>query len=214
VSGGEAAYARAIERCWSGALERPVVLSPRDWALISDWFARSIPLGIVEEAIQQIVATRTRRGSSPPRALGYIAAAVEEAWSVVVEGRRAEIEPSARSSRPPERSALECWRRRAAQEAADSPLGRLLRELIAQQAEGAPAEEVDRRLASGLAAAVPEALLQSTRADVGRQLAGFRERMDDRVFRATRERAIIAHLRRALDLPTIGERDSEDSELE
>lgn len=211
MSGGEAAYARAIERCWSGALERPVVLSPRDWALISDWFERSIPLGIVEEAIHQTVAARTRRGSSAPRTLGYIAAAVEEAWSVVVEGRRAETGPS---SCPPERPALECWRRRAAQEAADSPLARLLRGLITELAQGAAAEEVDRRLASSLTAAVPEALLRSTRAEVERQLAGFRERMDDGLFLATRERAIIARLRRALDLPTIGDREGGGSDLE
>ncbi len=40
---GTAGYARAIERLWSELLERPIVLSPRDWNLIGQWYDRGIP---------------------------------------------------------------------------------------------------------------------------------------------------------------------------
>ena len=204
---GPGAYARAIEHCWSGAVGRPVVLSPREWALVSDWYERSIPLAIVEEAIQQTVVDKTRRGATTPRGLGYIAPAVEEAWSVVIDGRRVEVASSSSSAVPGDRAALARWRRRMAGEPAESPLRVLLHGLLEQYASGAVPEEIDRRLASELTAAVSEELLHSTRTEVERQLSGFRDRMEAGVFQATRGRAIVARLRWALDLPEIGHQD-------
>ena len=43
-----ARYARAIERRWSEACGRAVVLSEREWALISAWFEKGVPLAVVE----------------------------------------------------------------------------------------------------------------------------------------------------------------------
>ena len=48
----ERSYARAVERSWSELCGRPVIFSPRDWALLDDWRQRGIPLQIVQEAIE------------------------------------------------------------------------------------------------------------------------------------------------------------------
>jgi hypothetical protein len=182
---------------------RAGVLSPREWALISDWYDRSIPLAIIEEAIQQVVMAKSRRGSIP-RSLGYIAAAVEEAWGVVQEGRRIQAVPAS-AAEAQSRSALVRWRERAVREPAGSPLSKLLHGLLERHAAGAAPEELDRDLAAQLPETVSEELLQSTRQAVERQLVGFRERMDNGIYGATRRRAIVARLRRALELPPIAE---------
>lgn len=205
MSGGAGAYARAIERCWCDAVGRPVVLSPREWTLVSDWYERSIPLAIVEEAIQQTVARKSRRGAMAPRGLGYIAPAVEEAWGVVIDGRRVESASSGTPAGLRERTALARWRQRLEQEPPGSALRVLLGELLEQHAAGTAPDELDRRLDLELVAAVAENLLRSTEKEVERQLAGFRERMESAVFEETRRRALAARLRRALALPEIGE---------
>ena len=78
-------YARAIERRWSRLWEQPVVLSPRDWSRIARWHALGIPLEIVEDAmLAQVERARARSGA--PRLSG-LAPLVEQAWSVILEGR-------------------------------------------------------------------------------------------------------------------------------
>ncbi len=129
---------------------------------------------------------------------------MEEAWAVVQEGRPVVAAPA---STPEGRAggALSRWRERAALEPSGSPLAKLLQELIERQAAGTAAGELDRELGERLPDAVPQELLGSTRQAVERQLAGFRERMDDDVYLATLRRAVVARLRRALELPSIAE---------
>jgi len=191
------AYAREIERQWSRMLERPVVLSPKDWALISDWHARSIPLPLIVESIRHSAESPGRRAA--PRNLAYIAAAVEEAWQVVLDGRRASALPTPAPLRDP----VEAWRRRLDAEGAGSALHGLLSELLDAHENGEAAETIDRRLDERLQTSVAADLLDATRHQVDAELAPFADRIDDETLERTRRAAIADRLRRALDLPLL-----------
>lgn len=77
-----ARYARAVERALAESSGRAVVMSPRDFSLLSGWLARGVPLGLVLEQIEH----RKSRGRDV-RSLASVARAVEEAWGSVVDGR-------------------------------------------------------------------------------------------------------------------------------
>jgi hypothetical protein len=77
-----ARYARALERALAQASGRAVVMSPRDFALLSGWLARGVPLALVVEQIEH----RKAKGKDV-RSLASIASAVEHQWSAVVDGR-------------------------------------------------------------------------------------------------------------------------------
>jgi len=193
------AYAREIEREWSRMLERPVVLSPKDWVLISDWHARSIPLSLILESMRHTMDRPGRRGS-PPRNLAFVAAAVEEAWRVVLDGRRAAPAPQ---SPPPLVDPVEAWRNRRDAEPAGSALRDLLSRLLAAFEEGEAADAVDRSLEECLDTAVSDELMDATRAQIDAELAPFADRMDSTTLDRTRRSAIVDRLRRALDLPLL-----------
>jgi len=189
-------YAREIERRLSRILDRPVVLSPKDWALISDWHARQIPLTLILESLRYAAEQPSRRGA--PRTLSYVAPAVEEAWRVVLDGRRRPLEPT---TRPATDDPLGAWRLRREAEIGSSSLGRLLDALLTAHDAGEPAEALDSRLDERLPTSVPEDLLRVTCDQVDAELAPFVERMDAATLDRTRRSAIVDRLRRALGLP-------------
>jgi len=193
-------YAREVEREWSRMLDRPVVLSPKDWALISDWHEREIPLNLILESMRH--AAEHPRGRSAPRNLAYIAPAIEEAWRVVLDGR---LRPSETPTRPSTIDPAEAWRHRLRIETADSPLGRLLDELLAAYEAGGPTEWLDARLNEQLITCVSEAVLRSATDQVSAELAPFSERMDAATLDRTCRSAIVDRLRRTLDLPVLGQ---------
>ena len=84
---GNGPYARAVERMWSSLLERPAVLSPRDWALVRDWHVRGVPLQVIREAIDELAEACQKGRRRRPRGLAYVAAAVEEGCAAIREGR-------------------------------------------------------------------------------------------------------------------------------
>jgi hypothetical protein len=191
------AYAREIERRWARLLDRPVVLSPKDWALISDWHARSIPLSLVLESMQHAVDRPALRRA--PSGLRYVAPVVEEAWQVVVDGRRSR--DSAEEAPSPASDPIRAWRRRLEAEGEASGLRHLLSELLAELEGGETAETIDRRLDERLPEQAPEALLATWQRRVDAELAPFVERMDLETLERTRRAALIDRLRRALGLP-------------
>ena len=192
------AYAREIEREWSRILDRPIVLSPKDWVLISDWHARAIPLPLILESMRHAAERPGRRAA--PRNLAYVAPGVEETWQVVLDGRRGSSAlPTRRPAAVPD--PIEAWRARREAEGGNSPLGRLLGDLLDAHENGEAAEAIDLRLDESLDTRVPEGLLDTTRDQVDADLAPFVERMDDVTFDRTRRAAIVDRLRRALNLP-------------
>lgn len=199
-----AAYARAIERLWSESQDRAVVLSPKEWRLVCQWYERGIPLRVVEEALAGDDRRSRSRGSV--RSLAYFAPAVEEGWRVIVEGRLPVVPtPDDRAAPPEPARGIECWRRRREAEQRESPLRRLLDDLLLRHGQGEVARELDRRLDERLPGAVSEPQLRQARKSVERRLSAHRGTMAADVLEATRRRAIVEQLRRSLALPRLEE---------
>lgn len=208
MNGGRAttqgAYARSIEQGWERLCGRAVILSRRDWELVRAWYERGIPLQIVEEAIDAAAERRARgrtREAGPPRGLSYIAAAVEEAWNVVLEGRLGEPGPERSESEQTE-SGIEAWRRRLGSEPPGTPLRDLLQQLIADHGR-ANADELDARLDGAIVKAAPAAERREVEAALDRDLEAYRERMTPEVYRTTRQRALVLRLRERFGLPAL-----------
>jgi hypothetical protein len=197
-NGNAARYARLIERRWSELQGKPIVLSPRDWARIERWFSLGIPLEIVGEAMAAV----TERGATKksPRRLAEVAPLVEEAWAVILDGRRApryEVGPSA------EADPLSLWRRRKEREPVGSPLAVLLEELTDRFERGEDCHGLDEELDHRLVQTVDPALRDSVQREVDSDVEPFRGRIPADRLEATRRRACVDRLRRLLDLPRL-----------
>ncbi len=199
---GIISYARAIESALAALDGRPLVLSPRDFVLISAWHARGVPIGLVLETI----AERSRAPGRAPtarRALARFAPAVEETWEAVREGRASRFPEAADGPLPTLLDATASWGRTRDASPVGSPLRALLDGLLARGASGTPPEVLDAELDGSLPLAVPEAVLAEAETATGRELAPFRRRMETGVFEATRLRSVADRLRRSLGLPRL-----------
>jgi hypothetical protein len=197
-SGKAARYARAIERRWSELVGKPVVLSPRDWATIERWYAQGVPLEIVDDAM---AATSEREQTGKrPRRLAEVAPLVEEAWAVILDGRRAtrdDVGPS------PGEDPLGSWYRRKDREPVGSPLAVLLEELTRRFECGEDRHRLDAELDNRLLETVDSALRESVQREVDREVDPFRGRIPADRLDATRYHACVQRLRRRLDLPRL-----------
>jgi hypothetical protein len=191
-------YARAIERRWGEALGRPVVLSPRDWAWVADWHARSIPLSLVLDSIDALRDLQGRRRE--PRGLAYVAPAVEQAWTALVEGRRMRADASPAEVPTP----LETLRNARDAAAVGSPLRVLLDSLLGDLARGGAPEEIDRRLDQILPSSVTDEVRLEAERELDRRLAPYRDRMDADVYARTKGVALVDALRARLRLARLG----------
>jgi hypothetical protein len=191
-------YARAIEQIWSELLDRPVILSRRDWDLLSNWFERCIPLQLIREALQP----HGRTVKKPPRTLSHVSTAVEDAWAVVLQGRIAphadEVYPSNDMA-----SALTHWQTRLSAEPDGSALHGLLDELLGRLASGDSPRVLDRILDERLNKAVPARILEEIERAVAEELSEFRGKMPPAALGRTRAHAIMDRLRSELDLPRL-----------
>jgi len=199
--GSLARYARAIERRWTDFVGRPAVLSPSDWRWISEWHERGIPVQLIIECLDAAEERRRAgRGAKSPRGLSYLATAVDESWSVILDGR-AEPAPDegAREAREP----FDAWRRRFDGEASGSPLKPLLARLLAELEAGADPEQIDEALERELGAAVPQGLREAAESEARSWLETHRAGMSEQEFDRAVDRAVILRLRRRLQLPKL-----------
>jgi hypothetical protein len=194
-----ARYVRRIERRWAAIQERPIVLSPREWTLVAAWHERGIPLALVGQAMDDAVErSRSRRGGRLPRRVTYLAPAVEEAWSAVVDGRLCGARPDPPPARP---ATSDTWRLRALDPSSGPALRELIGELLRRLAAGEAADELDRELDRRLAETAPADLLAAVEAGIEADLEAYRDRMSEERLGHTRSRARTARLREALGLP-------------
>ncbi len=206
---GPGSYARAIEQALSRLRQRPVVLSPRDWALVSDWFSRGIPLALVLEVLEDAAErSRRRHALQGPRSLAYVAAAVEESWQAIVEGRGGRAGKTA-SPLPSLDRARERWAATASRSETGRPLRDALDGLLRRLDTGLSPESADREIDETITALCPGDLLARVDAEIDAELRRFRDRMKPDVLAATRGRARIDRLRRELDLPKLALSDPE-----
>lgn len=209
---GPEVYARELERAWSRARERPVVLSPRDWELVVEWHARQIPLAVIHEALDEAAARARKRGSSGPRSLSYLSNAVDEAWDLIRAGRLDPLE-GATPGAPTIADIRESWSRARESAGTDTPLEALIEELLRRLDEGAALEEVESRLEQSIVDHAPPEVVERIRGEIETELAPFRERIPPADLVATSHRAVVTRLRRFLGLPKLPQAEStSDSE--
>jgi hypothetical protein len=199
-------YARAVERLWTALCGRAVILSPRDWGIVKEWYERGIPLQIIEEAIDAAAERRSEgRQTAPPRGLAYIAPAVEEGWLALLEGGRGGAEDQD-SPAPEERgNPLSGWRELLGRETEGSALSSLLAGLLEEFEQGEDRAELDRRLDEGLPGAAPAELLREIELELQREIEPYRERMTPEIYETTLRRALAMRLRLRLGLERLSQ---------
>lgn len=191
-------YARRIAAALEEAGAGSAVLSPKDWALIDDWHTRGVPLALVLETLRE---RQGRPGTLARRGLRTIAAAVEDSWETVHEGR-APGRTARESGAPTATARIASWRR-ARRRAANEPLGRVLGRLLDRAARGGDPAELDRLLDAELEAVCEVDLLAEARAAAGRALARYRGRMSEAALEASRRRFVLDRIRAELELPRL-----------
>jgi hypothetical protein len=182
------------------------VLSPRDWELVLEWHAREIPLGVILEVLEEAGARSRARGSSGPRSLVYLAAAVEETWALIRRGR---LDPlgGASPESPSVSEVRAAWARACDRSGEGAAVSALLRGLLARLDGGESADAIDRELDGAIADAAPTELVDRLRREVRDELASYRDRIPGDRLERTSRRAIVTRLRRALGLPRLPDPD-------
>jgi hypothetical protein len=192
----------------------PFLLSPRDFALLKQWRELGVPIEAVEQGIDDAFSRREERGATGRiNSLAYCRDAVLSAWE-----RRAEAavgRGSGRDEAPDVAGALEKLRADLMAAAAGRPeiaeAVESARRSLERLGRGsrAPAEiedslsRLDRRLASAVYDALPDADRAEIDARIDRQLAPLRERMDEETARRTRKALARRLLRETLGLPRL-----------
>lgn len=190
-------YARAIERRWVALVDRPVVLSRRDWSQITRWHSRGVPLDLIEEALRSAVQPERGRGL---RGLAQIASEVDEAWSLILQGR---LSPdSVETGRPPT-DPREAWQRCIGNETAGSALANALTGLLERLDQGQDPGLLDLELERRLPELAPGRLVDRVLGELQAELASYASRMSPERLRETRKRACEKRLRQALNLPRL-----------
>jgi hypothetical protein len=191
-----------VERRLERLLQRPVVLSPRDWRVLAGWHARGVPLAVVLEAMDEVAA---KKRGAPPRALSYFVRAVEESWRAVQEGRALRVGEAGRDAPGKAAEPVAPWTSALASGRLPGPLARTVTEMVARLRAGEDPrsidDDLDRALCSGETA--PEAFARA-RQEALEALSAYEHRMTRDAWTRTLARAVSDRMREALGLPRIG----------
>lgn len=193
-------YARTIESALGRARQKPVLLSPRDWDLVSGWHRDRVPLRIVVEVIEE-AGRRTAAKGSTFASLAYVAREVEEAWRLVRSDRATE-RAAGRLPLAGRDEILAEWARVAREAPRDEPLAAALRSILARLHAG-ERFDADAAVDDALLASAPEGERAAAERDSDAALAPWRGRMSAEAYGSTRRRAIIDRLRAALGIPRL-----------
>jgi hypothetical protein len=208
------AFYSAAESAFIRRRGTPFLLSPRDFALLREWRALGVTIEAVAQGIDDAFSKREERGATGKiNSLAYCRDAVLSAWE-----RRAEAAVGAgkgRSEAPPDAAgaiaALETSLAAVAGRRADlaEPLESARRSLE-RLAEKRSVEEIeaslarlDKKLATALLEALPEAERDALEAAVTERLEKAGARMDAEAADRTRRALTRRALRERLDLPRL-----------
>jgi len=190
-------YVRTLERALAEQADRPVVLSHRDWHLATEWHEKGVPLGLILETLDECKGKAIR-------SLSALASRVDEAWGVVLAGRRSIDPGDMYKDGIGAAEKLQAWRATLRKTRQGSALGMLLEELVQAMECGSVEPEVaDRRLEDAIMSVAPKELLEEVRQAALSRLASHRARMTDDVFEQTLIRSVKERLRVELDLPRL-----------
>ena len=193
----------------------PFLLSPKDFGLLKEWRALGIPLETVERGIDDAFSRRAERGAvGRINSLSYCRDAVLSAWETRAEtsvGRG-----SARQSEEPDRSAALAALIERLQEALakentltellEAALRSVLRLADSPKSAGeveASLARIDKKLASALLEALPEAERQAIEQDVASLLERAVSRMDPAAAQKTARALARRAVRERLGLPRL-----------
>lgn len=214
-TGEDSGYFAAAEAAFIRRRGTPFLLSPKDFALLTEWRSLGVPIEAIEQGIDDAFARREERGAAGRvNSLSYCRDAVLLAWE-----RRAEAaigRGTGRSAEEPEAgSALTALAARLSELASVRPelepalasAAKSVSRLAASGKDPAAAEDalarLDKRLAGALYDALPALERERVDAEVSAQLARARVRLDDetaeKTARALRRRAV----REALSVPRL-----------
>jgi hypothetical protein len=208
------AFYSAAESAFIRRRGTPFLLSPRDFALLREWRALGVTIEAVAQGIDDAFSKREERGATGKiNSLAYCRDAVLSAWE-----RRAEAAVGAgkgRSEAPPDAAgaiaALETSLAAVAGRRADlaeqlesarRSLERLAEKRSVEEIEASLAR-LDKKLATALLEALPEAERDALEAAVTERLEKAGARMDAEAADRTRRALTRRALRERLDLPRL-----------
>ena len=214
-TGADRDYYAAVEAAFIRRRGTPFLLSPKDFALVQQWRALGVPLEAVERGIEETFARREERGAAGRvNGLSYCHDAVLVAWERAAEtsvgkgtGRDPQpADPGAQFERLA--AALEEVSRlrpdlAAPLDAARSSLARLTRAGKPPEQAEASLARLDRKLASELYEAMPQAARAAIDAEVRRLVERARLPMDDAAAEKTVRALTRRAVRDALGLPRL-----------
>jgi hypothetical protein len=221
-------YFRVIEEEFVRRRGAPLLLSPRDWALMASWREAGIPLRIAVQGIRNVFDAFERRAPTGRRvnSLSYCRQEVLSLFELYRAVRGAEAgRPDSGTGRPPERTVarhLGRLQRRVreamgaasaaghdslvavlAESAAD--LRRLRVEVKGGRLDPGTMEEIlrgrEETVLRTARACLPEAELRAEEREADEALALERGRMAPEAYAATRAAALARRLRRRFALP-------------
>lgn len=214
-TGADNDYYAAAEAAFIRRRGTPFLLSPKDFALLTEWRALGVPVEAIEQGIDDAFSKRAEReAAGRVNSLSYCRDAVLAAWerrSDAAVGRG-----TGRASQEPDTAAaLTALARRLAEIGAArpelapaiAPTAKSLARLADSGKDAAAVEDalarLDRKLAAALLEALPASDKERVEAGVAAQLARARVRLDDdtaeKTARALRRRAV----REAVGLPRL-----------
>lgn len=213
-TGEDRAYYEAAEAAFIRRRGTPFLLSPPDFALLKEWRELGVPIDAVEAGIDEAFSRREERGAvGRVNSLSYCRDAVLEAWERRAEtgrgrGEGAAGEPDVAAGLARLEAALSAAR--AGRPDLAKPLDAALGALSRLAASGKTAEEVeaslarlDRRLARSLYEALPETERAGLDREVRGQISGAIARMDEAAAEKTAKALTRRSVRERLALPRL-----------
>ena len=188
-------YARRIEEAWIELQGRAIVLSPRDWDRVEDWFNRGVPLPLILETIAE-ARHRLRGVPRPPGRLSYIAGGVEDSWAAIIDGRRNAREPEEEPTPAPENWHAR-WQMHLEETQLDSKVRERVEHCLARSSDTVEESVFRRSLAERLTPLLDEKTLGALDLAADQRLERHRERLSVDEYRKQRLRerdvALLRH---------------------